>query len=64
VQVSRRPTALTVRVADDGRGIAADALPGVGLASMRRRAEELGGSLAVTSTSDGTLVAATFPVGP
>jgi signal transduction histidine kinase len=64
VQVQLRPDALRVQVADDGRGIPADALPGVGLASMRRRAEELGGHLAVTSTPAGTIVAATFPVTP
>ena len=36
---------LVLRVADDGRGVPAQARPGVGLRSMRERAEELGGRL-------------------
>jgi len=42
-------------VVDDGCGIRADARPGVGLVSMRRRAEELGGTLEVTAAVDGTV---------
>src|SRR5712691_4726822 len=53
---------LTVSVNDDGCGLPADALPGVGLASMRERAEELGGRLAAESRSGGgTSVVATLP---
>jgi signal transduction histidine kinase len=36
---------LVLRVADDGAGVPAQARPGVGLRSMRERAEELGGRL-------------------
>jgi signal transduction histidine kinase len=36
---------LVLRVADDGRGVPAQPRPGVGLRSMRERAEELGGRL-------------------
>lgn len=38
---------LEVRVEDDGRGWPADTRPGVGLASMRERAAELGGTFSV-----------------
>ncbi len=43
VTLARTPSALRVRVADDGRGLAEGWRPGVGVASMRERAAELGG---------------------
>ena len=54
---------LVVTVEDDGTGIAPDAVGGVGLASMRRRAEELGGTLTVAPPRGGrgTLVHAVLP---
>ncbi|MEO3785481.1 GAF domain-containing sensor histidine kinase [Actinocorallia sp. B10E7] len=55
--------ALTVRVADDGRGAAGPGT-GVGLGSMRERAVELGGSFAVESgPGRGTVVRAVLPLG-
>ncbi|MDQ0573978.1 sensor histidine kinase [Agromyces albus] len=45
---------LSVEVADDGRGIDADGRVGVGLASMRARAEELNGRCVVGAPADGT----------
>ncbi|WP_205703981.1 sensor histidine kinase [Candidatus Chloroploca sp. Khr17] len=54
---------LRITVADDGRGIDPDAIAGVGLRSMRERAEELGGSLMVTPAAEGgTLVRAWLPI--
>lgn len=54
---------LLVEIADDGRGLPADAVPGVGSASMRERAAELGGSLDVTSSPGaGTTVRARLPL--
>ncbi|MGN9914710.1 histidine kinase [Phytohabitans sp. LJ34] len=53
--------ALTVSVVDDGRGIGSTPA-GVGLASMRERAEELGGTLTVDSSSRGTTVTARLPL--
>jgi signal transduction histidine kinase len=44
---------LVVEVTDDGSGIAPDAPPGIGLSSMRERAEELGGRLDMASTEGG-----------
>ena len=56
--------ALILRVVDDGRGIADGVPAGVGLASMRERAEELGGSLDVrVAAGGGTEVRATLPLG-
>jgi len=54
---------LTVEVADNGAGIGTRGSDGVGLASMRQRAEALGGTLAVSSTGGGTTVVATLPFG-
>jgi two-component system sensor histidine kinase UhpB len=57
---------LRLTVADDGVGVAADALAGsggVGLRGMRERAILLGGSFAIgPSASGGTLVTASFPL--
>jgi two-component system sensor histidine kinase UhpB len=49
---------LLLEVQDDGQGIAPDHHMGVGLLSMRERATELGGSLAVEQgATEGTLYA-------
>jgi two-component system NarL family sensor kinase len=54
---------VTLHVSDDGVGIAADAPPGIGLASMRTRAEELGGRLAIESAAPhGTRISLLLPV--
>lgn len=45
--------AVTVRVRDDGSGISADAPRGVGIVSMRERAEELGGTLTIEPILEG-----------
>lgn len=53
---------LHVEIADDGRGLNGR-MPGVGLASMRERAAELGGSCVVEAASGGgTLVRARLPM--
>ncbi len=53
---------VTLSVADDGVGLAAQATTGVGLVSMRERAEELGGRVTITSKPDGgTQVVASIP---
>jgi len=54
---------LLVEIVDDGRGVAPDAVPGVGSTSMRERAAELGGTLDVTSAPGaGTTVRARLPL--
>ncbi|MER5890654.1 GAF domain-containing sensor histidine kinase [Streptomyces sp. NPDC001941] len=52
---------LTLVVADDGTGDPGRFAAGVGLTSMRRRAEELGGSLGLASGNRGTVLTATLP---
>jgi signal transduction histidine kinase len=53
---------LALEVSDDGRGIEGDYEPGVGLSSMRERAEELGGSCEIEALpSGGTRVTALLP---
>ena len=54
--------ALRLDVTDDGRGIGEDRGTGVGLGSMRERAEELGGTCAVgPAPGGGTRVSARLP---
>jgi signal transduction histidine kinase len=56
---------LTVTIADDGRGLAAERRAGVGLVSMQERAAELGGRLSIGERSGGgTCVAAWLPLPP
>ncbi|WP_369054836.1 sensor histidine kinase [Kineococcus terrestris] len=63
VRLARRGAALEVVVDDDGRGIDPAAPAGVGLASLKERARELGGSCAVTCPpGGGTRVAALLPL--
>ncbi|HEX6127781.1 MAG TPA: histidine kinase [Candidatus Limnocylindria bacterium] len=56
--------ALLVEVRDDGRGMAPGGRPGIGLATMRERAEELGGALTVERAAEGGVaVRARLPLG-
>jgi signal transduction histidine kinase len=55
--------ALQVEIEDDGAGLPAGLRAGVGLRSMRERAEELGGHLSLTpGAHGGTRVQATLPL--
>lgn len=49
-------------IRDDGSGFGDDAIPGVGLRSMRERAEELGGRSTIEATDDGVTVRAFLPL--
>jgi signal transduction histidine kinase len=53
---------LLLEVSDDGHGGAGERPGGTGLGSMRQRAEEVGGTLDVTSGDSGTVVRACLPV--
>ncbi len=56
---------LSLQVEDDGVGLSGrPRINGLGLASMRQRAEEIGGELTVTSTASGTVVRADLPMEP
>jgi signal transduction histidine kinase len=62
LSLDEEPRVLLLEVSDDGRGISEDHKPGVGLSSMRERAEEVGGSCAVEPVpSGGTRVTARLP---
>ncbi|WP_242113252.1 sensor histidine kinase [Luteimonas aquatica] len=67
VSVARADARIQVRVRDDGRGLGAGA-PGeggsAGLASMRLRAQRLGGALQLESAGRGTELRVVFPVTP
>jgi signal transduction histidine kinase len=63
VALRREPGALQIEVRDTGVGMRGGSRPGVGLSSMRERAQELGGTCTVTSAAGtGTLVQATLPL--
>jgi signal transduction histidine kinase len=54
---------ISLEIQDDGVGMAQNRTSGVGLHSMRERAEELGGTCRITSNSDrGTLIQVSLPV--
>lgn len=55
--------ALRLEIVDDGSGLGPDAAAGVGLTSMRERAEELGGTIRLEPILDGGLrVLAVLPL--
>jgi signal transduction histidine kinase len=61
VTLSATDSALELTVSDDGCGVGT-ATAGVGLTSMRRRAETLGGRLGLTSGPTGTTITASLPL--
>ncbi|MEN2736397.1 ATP-binding protein [Microbacterium sp. X-17] len=64
VHIGGNDGAMRIRVEDDGVGIPALPAPGMGLRSIRDRAEELGGSARIAVGSlGGTLVEASLPLG-
>jgi signal transduction histidine kinase len=64
VSVSVIDELLQVEVCDDGQGLPRENQPGVGLSSMRERAEELGGTCRIESLPQGgTRVLARLPLG-
>ena len=63
VTLSAAAESLTVTVVDDGIGLAQERPSGVGLASMRERAEELGGRCQIeTRAGPGTVLTAVLPL--
>jgi signal transduction histidine kinase len=67
VALSQQDGQVMVRVGDDGKGVGpeiAEMRPGslgIGLAGMRQRAKEFGGSLRLTNANPGTLVEIVIP---
>ncbi|MCB7137011.1 sensor histidine kinase [Cellulosimicrobium marinum] len=62
VHVRVEGSTLVASVADDGCGLPDDARPGVGLRSMRARAEDLGGALSIAAGPGGTVVTLRVPL--
>jgi signal transduction histidine kinase len=62
VTLALAATALAVTITDDGTGLATCGHYGNGLAIMRERAEELGGTVRVSDASPGVTVQARLPV--
>ncbi|MDF2575950.1 MAG: Histidine kinase, partial [Agromyces sp.] len=63
VALEATPAALVVEVEDDGSGMPADLVEGVGSGSMRERAQELGGALHRSDRpGGGTIVRAELPL--
>ncbi|WP_214416343.1 sensor histidine kinase [Sphaerisporangium fuscum] len=63
ITIERGEDALRVRVEDDGAGLPGRPRAGVGLASMRERAAELGGTCVATpAPGGGTMVEAVLPL--
>jgi signal transduction histidine kinase len=61
VRVAVEPTVLRLEIADDGEGLSRGSA-GIGLHTMRERAEEIGGSCEISSRANGgTLVTASLP---
>jgi signal transduction histidine kinase len=64
VTLARGPRTVILMVGDDGRGfVPREPTAGLGLGSMRSRAEAVGGSLEIRSTSGGTRVRMKVPLG-
>ena len=64
VRITREDGVVGVVIEDDGTGFdVGTRSPGVGLESMRARAEEIGGRLTISSTARGTVIEALLPVG-
>lgn len=61
VSLACTPAGLAVTVSDDGAGFRPPGHHGHGLAIMRERAEELGGTVMVTGTAAGVTVEARLP---
>jgi signal transduction histidine kinase len=56
--------AVGIQIRDNGRGFGPDQADGVGLASIRRRAESCGGTLAISTSAAGTCLTVRLPTEP
>lgn len=63
IRLARGSSDVTLEVSDAGGGMPSDATPGVGIASMRERVQQLGGWLEIGSSNAGTTVTAVIPLG-
>lgn len=61
VRIALEDPALVLEITDNGKGLAAGAPAGVGLTSMRERAEELGGTMELLALKPGTRIRVRLP---
>jgi signal transduction histidine kinase len=52
---------VSIEVRDNGNGISAGRADGIGLASIRQRAESCGGTMLISSSADGTCLSVSLP---
>lgn len=63
IRLVKEPGYLHIRITDNGQGFPSDVTPGVGVRSIRERAEELGGTFALHSvTGQGTDIQVRLPM--
>jgi signal transduction histidine kinase len=62
IQIIQRNDELVLDISDDGSGLAPDHRSGVGLASMRERAEELGGAFEFVPAAQGLHIRTRLPL--
>jgi signal transduction histidine kinase len=62
IRLSRSMSEIALEVTDKGSGMSVGATPGVGIASMRERAQQLGGRLEISSQNGGTRLKAVIPL--
>jgi signal transduction histidine kinase len=62
ILLARSQSQITLEVRDGGTGMRSGATQGVGIASMRERAQQLGGWLEIDSLNGGTKVKAVIPL--
>jgi signal transduction histidine kinase len=62
IRLSRSTSEIALEVMDKGNGMSDAATPGVGIVSMRERAEQLGGWLEIGSQDGGTTLKAVIPL--
>ena len=61
ISLHQRRSVLHVSIADNGIGMPAKLLAGVGLASLRERIDEIGGRLTIRAAKPGTILRASVP---
>ncbi|MFW5840067.1 MAG: sensor histidine kinase, partial [Planctomycetota bacterium] len=64
VELARREDQLVLSVSDNGSGLPDHAVEGLGLKTMRNRAEAVGGKLELNSGPTGTVVTVSLPFRP
>ncbi len=63
IELERKSGMLHIRISDNGRGLPAHVKPGIGVRSIRERAEELGGSFELDSApNNGTRIDVRLPI--